>query len=320
MSTVMPVSAPTDAPRPTGATAAAPRDPAAQRARDALAGFAHAVFAGGGNRCWWQAGVWDVLHPAGLAPRAIAGVSAGAATACLLLAGRGEPALAHYLDVTAGLRRNFQPERWLRGERAFPHAQIYRGALLQLLDADALRQLRTQAPVYVQVARPPRWLPVPAALVVGALAYQFDKKVRGALHPRAARTLGFRAEVLRAQDCATPEALADLLLASSCTPPFTPALRLAGRAVLDGGMVDNVPVDALPQPSAPTLVLLTRRYPRPLPRTDARVYLQPSRPIPVSSWDYTDAPGIRAALQLGRDDASAWLERLRRDGADAWRA
>ena len=54
--------------------AATPLDPAAQRARAALAGFAHAVFAGGGNRCWWQAGVWQVLHPAGLAPRAIAGV------------------------------------------------------------------------------------------------------------------------------------------------------------------------------------------------------------------------------------------------------
>jgi predicted acylesterase/phospholipase RssA len=318
MPTATLISPPIDTPRPASAATVAVHDPAAQRARAALAAFAQAVFAGGGNRCWWQAGVWDVLHPAGLAPRAIAGVSAGAATACMLLAGRGTPALAHYLEVTTGLRRNFQPERWLRGERAFPHAAIYRAALLRLLDADALRRLRTQAPVYVQVARPPRWLPVPAALVVGALAYQFDKKVRRALHPEAARTLGFRAEVLRAQDCATPEALADLLLASSCTPPFTPALRLHGRAVLDGGMVDNVPVDALPTPAAPTLVLLTRRYPRPLPRADARVYLQPSRPIPVSSWDYTDAPGIRAALALGRDDASALLERLRRDGADAW--
>ena len=172
----------------------------------------------------------------------------------------------------------------------------------------------------MQVARPPRGLPVPVALLVGALAYQFDKKVRRALHPQAARALGFRAEVLRAQDCATPEALADLLLASSCTPPFTPALRLDGRAVLDGGMVDNVPVDALPAPAAPTLVLLTRRYARPLPQGAARVYLQPSRPIPVSSWDYTDAPGIRAALELGRADAVELLERLRRHGTDAWRA
>ncbi len=292
-------------------------DADAQRARDALAGFDNLVFAGGGNRCWWQSGVWEVLRPAGLAPRTIAGVSAGAATACMLLAGRGESALAHYLRITATLRRNFQPERLLRGERAFPHAQIYREALLRLLDADALQQLRAQPPVYVQVARPPRWLPGHSALLAGILAYQFDKKVRRALHPRAGRALGFRAEVLRAQDCATAEQLADLLLASSCTPPFTPALTLHGRAVLDGGMVDNVPVHALPEPDAPTLVLLTRRYPRPLPRSGARAYLQPSRPVPVSGWDYTNGAGIRAAIELGRHDAGALLERLRREGRAA---
>ncbi len=296
---------------------AAARDAAAPRAREVLAGFANLVFAGGGNRCWWQSGVWQVLRPAGLAPRAIAGVSAGAATACMLLADRGEPALAHYLQITARLRRNFQPERWLRGEAAFPHARIYRDALLRLLDADALQRLRAQPPVYVQVARPPRWLPGHSALLAGMLAYQFDKKLRRALHPRAGHALGFRAEVLRAQDCATPEQLADLLLASSCTPPFTPALRLHGRAVLDGGMVDNVPVQALPAPHAPTLVLLTRRYPRPLPRSEQRSYLQPSRPVPVAGWDCTDGAGIRAALALGRDDACALLERLRREGRAA---
>ncbi len=300
-----------------GVTAAAPDEAGGARARAVLAGFTNLVFAGGGNRCWWQTGVWQVLHPAGLAPRTIAGVSAGAATACMLLAGRGEAALAHYMRITAGLRRNFQPERLLRGERAFPHAAIYRDALLRLLDAEALQRLRAQPPVYVQIARPPRWLPGHSALLAGVLAYQFDKKVRRALHPRAGRALGFRAEVLRAQDCATPEALADLLLASSCTPPFTPALTLHGRAVLDGGMVDNVPVHALPDPDAPTLVLLTRRYSRPLPRSAARAYLQPSRPVPVAGWDYTDGPGIRAAIELGRRDATALFDRLRREGRPA---
>ena len=25
--------------------------------------FDQVVFAGGGNRCWWQAGFWDVVQP-----------------------------------------------------------------------------------------------------------------------------------------------------------------------------------------------------------------------------------------------------------------
>jgi len=45
--------------------------------------FEQVVFAGGGNRCWWQAGWWDTVAPElGLRPRVIAGISAGAATAC----------------------------------------------------------------------------------------------------------------------------------------------------------------------------------------------------------------------------------------------
>ncbi|MGI9024564.1 MAG: patatin-like phospholipase family protein [Burkholderiaceae bacterium] len=46
--------------------------------------FEQVVFAGGGNRCWWQAGWWDVVAPAiSLKPRVIAGVSAAAPTACM---------------------------------------------------------------------------------------------------------------------------------------------------------------------------------------------------------------------------------------------
>ena len=85
------------------------------------------------------------------------------------------------------------------------------------------------------------------------------------------------------------EALADLVLASSCTPPFTPILHHAGRPALDGGVADNVPAGAVPE--AHTLVRLTRRY-RSLPRHPLRTYVQPSVPIPVSSRDYTDPRGL----------------------------
>ncbi len=283
-----------------------------QSARAALAAVTSVVLAGGGNRCWWQAGMWDVLGAEGLAPRRVAGVSAGAATACMLLAGKTEQTLEHYGRMTARNPRNVYPERLLRGERVFPHAQMYREALLTILDAQALEVLRGQAPVYVQVARLPRWLGARSGILAGILAYQFDKQMRKLLHPRAGRNLGFEPEVLLAQNCRTPDELADLLLASSCTPPFTPVMRLHGRPVLDGGMVDNVPVDALP-PEADdgvTLVLLTRRHPRSLPQTARRVYIQPSRHVPVRGWDYTNPHGIRAAYELGRNDAHQLLVRM----------
>lgn len=274
--------------------------------------FDNVVFAGGGNRCWWQAGFWEaVAGPLPLAPSRIAGVSAGAATACMLLAGRTQETLSYYDAMTRGLRANFQPGNLFRGKRMFPHAEMYRRALLAVLDEAALARLHAGPAILVQVARLPRWLGPRAGTLVGMLAYQAEKKLRRPVHPQLGQRLGFRPEVIPVSRCATPEDLADLILASSCTPPFTPILRLHGGHVLDGGMVDNVPVGALGDASGRTLVLLSRRYGR-LPQHPRRLYVQPSRPVPVKGWDYTNPQGIRAAYELGLRDGAAFLRGDRR--------
>lgn len=115
-----------------------------------------------------------------------------------------------------------------------------------------------------------------------------------------------------AQHCRSPEDLADLLLQSASTPPFTPVLRRDGRAVLDGGLVDNVPVDALDPTPGNVLVLVTRLYPRPRrfvieTAGQRRLYLQPSQRVPISSWDYTRPEAMTHAYDLGRRDADAFL-------------
>jgi predicted acylesterase/phospholipase RssA len=263
-----------------------------------------AVFAGGGNRCVWQAGFWSEAAPQlGLAPARVAATSAGAAIACVLFAGRFPHALAHFKAATAANRRNAYPANALRGRPVFPHWAMYRRALLDAIDAAALARLRRGPEIVVPVTRAPRWLGPRAAFAVAGLADAIEHAVAPNPHPRLARSLGFRAEYARAQDCATPEALADLVLASSCTPPFTPLLRHAGRPALDGGITDNVAVDAVGE--GPTLVLLTRRFRR-LPVHPSCTYVQPSQPVPVSSWDYTDSDGLQAAFDLGRRDGEAF--------------
>ena len=115
-----------------------------------------------------------------------------------------------------------------------------------------------------------------------------------------------------AQDCDSPEQLADLLLQSASTPPFTPVLRRGGRPVLDGGLVDNVPVDALDATPGNVLVLVTRLYPRPRRFVreqggQRRLYLQPSQRVPISSWDYTRPDAMTHAYELGRRDGETFL-------------
>jgi predicted acylesterase/phospholipase RssA len=279
--------------------------------------FDQVVFAGGGNRCWWQAGFWDVIRPElDLKPRLIAGISAGAATACMLYTNESPRVMAYYAHVLRDNTRNAYWGNLLRGQSVFPHYRIYRQALLDIF-ADRFAELRHAPEIRIGVSHLPRWLGARSAVAAGLIAYNIEKYVRKTLHPTLGQTLGFHPEFVKAQDCATVEDLADLILQSSSTPPFTPILRRHGRPVLDGGMVDNVPVAALDASPGLVLVMVTRLYPRErmfvVPHgAQRRLYVQPSRKVPISSWDYTSPSQMQHAYDLGRADADDFLERLPR--------
>ena len=266
--------------------------------------FESAVFAGGGNRCFWQAGFWAEAAPAlELSPRVVAGVSAGATIASIALAGRTDETLRWFKAATAQNPRNFYPWNPLRGRPLFPHYAMYRAAILHALDPAAIGALHGGPDVRVLLARPPRWAGPRLAVAFGFGLYEIEKRVLAPVHPTWGVRAGFDAEVVSVRDCATPDDLADLLIASSCTPPFTPVQLRGGRPALDGGLVDNVPVAALDAAPGPTLVLLTRRYdPLRLASIPGRTYVQPSDALPVSKWDYTSPDHIQATFDLGRRD------------------
>jgi predicted patatin/cPLA2 family phospholipase len=276
--------------------------------RASPASFAAVVFAGGGNRCLWQAGFWTAFAPRlELAPHRVAASSAGAAIACVLFAGRIREGLAHFKAATAANPRNAYPGNALRGMPVFPHAAMYRRALLELIDAAALARLHAGPDIAVPITRAPRWLGQRTAFAVAGVADALEHALAPRVHPRFARSLGFRAEYASVRSCASPEALADLVLASSCTPPFTPRLAFAGRPALDGGIADNVPVEAAG--GGPVLILLTRRFRR-LPSHPLRRYVQPSRPVPIAAWDYTNPKGLQAAFDLGLLDGEAFAKTM----------
>jgi len=273
--------------------------------------FESVVFAGGGSRCFWHAGFWrEAQGPLGLAPRQIAAVSAAGAIACALNAGIGEEALQLFQAATRANPRNWYPRNILGRDSVFPHARIYRQAVLDLFDQAALARVHAGPEIRMLLGHMPRWLGPRTGFLAAAAAYNFDKRVRRAVHPTTPQALGFRPEIVSVRACGTPDALADLILASSCSPPMTPLLRWQGRYVLDGGVVDNVPVCALDEAPGRTLVLLTRRYPA-LPAIPGRTYVQPSSTIPVSAWDYTNAEGLQIAYDLGRRDAERFVAACR---------
>jgi predicted acylesterase/phospholipase RssA len=277
------------------------------------------TFAGGGNRSFYQQGLLDVWGDK-LWPHvgAVAGVSAGSAIATLILSGRSRQAREHWDGLRRGIQKNLDITRVLRGQPLAPHGRIYHSTMQHAFEDGGLEVIQALPfPVYILCAVPPAGMPIGLSTWLGLAGYALEKKIDPRkLHPTAGHRLGFRPLFVDARTCVTPGELADLVLASSATPPFTPVGSFAKQKLLDGGLVDNAPAEHLENHHRVTrnLVLLTRPYPEGVTGVHgSRLYLAPTAPVPVSRWDYTERAPIDETRELGRADA-------RHHGAtlDAW--
>lgn len=264
--------------------------------------FQNVVFAGGGNRCFWQAGFWSIaastLH---LDPVEVSAVSAGSAIACALFSGTFTRGFAGYKQAIAGNDRNLYLRNVLREQPVFPHGNMYRNAILGSIDKRALQRLHQGPDIRILISRPPPWASPRMAILLGMVAVGIEACNKNSVHFSMGSRIGFKPLYLSVRECKTPEALADLIVASSCVPPLTPQARRDGIALLDGGLVSNVPTDGLGVDQGNTLVLLTRQFSK-LPTIPGRTYVQPSQPIPVGAWDYTNHAAVQSTFDLGCRD------------------
>jgi predicted acylesterase/phospholipase RssA len=271
--------------------------------------FDAVVFAGGGNRCYWQGGFYETAAPRlGLMPKLVVGASAGAFAATYSLLGIGPDARRRVFDGCGPHLKNFDIAGWRRGEPLCPVGPLYRELLTQTIDDNALKRLNAITELQIAVTRLPRGLPPLAGALLGIAAYQLEKHLLHPVHPRFGRALGFRSEFISARALADAGEMRDVLMASSGVPPFMPVTLVKGVPAFDGGLVDNVPIEplaAIEAAGAKTLVLLTRRY-NDLPSVPGRLYTQPSRRIELSQFDITNPGGIRAAYELGVKDGDAF--------------
>lgn len=285
--------------------------------------FDKVVFAGGGHRCWWQAGFWEVLRAEiELRPRVIGATSMGAFMACLVHANDSRRALAWYERELAGVRTNIA---WLNLFRKdaplFRQGGIYRKSMRAVLGGEHFRQLLWAAPeIRIGCALPPPTLTERQLRRVSWREYRRDARLMpAALHARSERTAMFVPHVKRLQDCRTERELFDLLQAASALPPLVPPVELDGVPACSGSLVDPVPVDLVADVPGQTLVLTTRTYNRKTPvfALEGRLYVQPSVPLSVGSWDFTSPQRFLKAYEQGRVDAESFLKLF---GLGAYRA
>ncbi len=270
------------------------------------AGFEAIAFAGGGNRCYWQGGFFAAAAPSlGLQPKMVVGVSGGAWAATYSLLGLGDAVRDMVVDGCSKGVRNIV---WAGLRPTFPVAGMYRELIETIIDEQAFARLKQGPELLIAIARSPRRLPLPFAVGLGLLAYQVEKNLRGPVHPRGGRALGFRSDYLSLAQIESRSDLVAALMASASVPPFMPVGLIGGVAALDGGLVDNVPVEPLAAVEArggKTLVLLTRRY-KALPDIPHRTYVQPRHPIPIGQFDITRPEAILAAYEMGMADGAAF--------------
>jgi NTE family protein len=281
--------------------------------RDAAGLRLGVVFAGGGAKAAYEAGLGLVLHERGVVPAAFAGTSAGAINAALLAAGEAE--------------RLVELWRTIRREDVFAYrAPAVLGGLLPgwlgfrllagargLLDPGPLRATLARHVNLERVRSAPTAVLVVATDLVSGTAERFDN---------ATLTL-------------------DALVASATVPGLFPPVAAGDRLLVDGGVVQRAPILELlaahpldrllvvaayasEPPREATLqrvveraveLALTREIERDVelarrrhPRLDVQV-LVPSSPLRVRPLDF-DGSRLGSLIELGRADGRRCLEAL----------
>jgi len=270
------------------------------------------AFAGGGNRCWWQAGLISHLMEQGWRlPAELVGTSAGAAVAASCLTEGPKAALESCVRLYSNNQRMFRWKMLARLKLRFAQQEIYPAwihSFVHVGNFDQLKQSPSQ--LHVAITRPARFLGVGGSVLAGTLAYIADKYLWHSIHPRLPKLLGLRQEFHAIHDAGDHENARNLLSAAAAAPPFLSSRLIRGAYAFDGGYIDNAPIPKQDEAEkSRTLVLLTRFYPK-LPtmfRMNGRWYWQPSRRVPVSTWDCTAKTTVKDAFTLGSDDALAAL-------------
>jgi hypothetical protein len=179
---------------------------------------------------------------------------------------------------------------------------MYRQALDEFMADGDLDTIQSKS-VHFLMSAYPKWLRGAIGGIVALSIYAAEKTVRNdPLHPTWPSRFGFTPRVGRASDCLHVGEYIDMVLAASCVPPVLPEGRYQEENVLDGGLIENIPVRLAEQQPGHTLVLASRKYPHELPSSDDVTWVQPSEPIKIDKFDYANPEGLQETFDLGLRD------------------
>lgn len=228
---------------------------------------------------------------------------------------------------------NFYLSRLFKGERVFPHEEMYRKTIRFGIDFQKIVKSGIKVFIHTLKAIPKedslrnkfRLARLIAETAKAFLEDERDKK-RGLNTGRMQRILrkwNMREVLFTEKDFDDEKTVEQIILNSSSVPPVVSVQSHGNEYYFDGGLTNNLLLEAFP-PDKKTIGV----YYEPTtivgkdPKLLERCYLQtPSEPLPITSFDYTDPNGVRKAYELGKRDArlnkDKIFEYLKKDWAKA---
>ncbi|MDI7166835.1 patatin-like phospholipase family protein [Leptospira santarosai] len=278
------------------------------------------AIAGGGCKAFYGLGFGHEMKSWGLKFREVSGVSAGAAMVLCLICGDEEACVSFFENIVRKNSANFYFGRFFKGERMFPHEEIYRKTIRFGMDFQKIVGSGTKVFIHTLRAIPKedslrnkfRLARLIAETAKAFLEDERDRR-RGLITERMQRILrkwNMKEVLFTEKDFEDEKTVEQIILNSSSVPPVVSVQCHGKEYYFDGGLTNNLLLEVFP-PDKKTIGV----YYEPTtivgkdPKLLERCYLQtPSEPLPITSFDYTDPNGVRKAYELGKRDA-----RLNRD-------
>ncbi|XDD52134.1 patatin-like phospholipase family protein [Leptospira sp. WS92.C1] len=291
------------------------------------------AIAGGGCKAFYGLGFGHELKSWGLKFREVSGVSAGAAMVLCLISGGEEECVVFFENIVRKNPANFYLSRLFKGERAFPHEEMYRKTIRFGMDFEKILKSGTKVFIHTLRAIPKEdsfknKFRLARLIAETAKAFLEDEIDRGRginteRMQRVLRNWNMKEVLFTEKDFEDPESVEQIILNSSSVPPVVSVQSHGKEYYLDGGLTNNLLLETFP-PDRKTIgvyfesTTIVGKDPKLL----ERCYLQrPSEALPITSFDYTDPIGVRRAYELGKQDArlnkEKILEYLKRDWAKA---
>ncbi|MDV6237197.1 patatin-like phospholipase family protein [Leptospira ellisii] len=291
------------------------------------------AIAGGGCKAFYGLGFGHEMKSWGLKFREVSGVSAGAAMVLCLVCGDEEECVSFFENIVRKNPANFYFSRLFKGERAFPHEEMYRKTIRFGMDFRKIVESGTKVFIHTLRAIPKEKslknkFRLARLIAETAKAFLEDERdrLRGLNTERMQRVLrnwNMKEILFTEKDFENSDIVEQIVLNSSSVPPVVSVQSLGEEYYLDGGLTNNLLLEAFP-PDRKTIGIYyeTTTVVGKDPKLLERCYLQmPSEPLPITSFDYTDPVGVRRAYELGKQDARMNKEKifeyLKRDWAKA---